>query len=98
MNKYLLCLISAVIGIAFVASCTQQQGTTATSTAPAVTNPSRTPSRTRHKAARRNPPKTEGSVEAPSPSAGESPASTPYAKTAAADGQRWTRFATSESQ
>jgi hypothetical protein len=76
MNKYVLCLITALIGMAGMASCTQKQETT-TTTAPAVTKASPTPSGTRHKAARRNPPKTEGSVEAPSPSSGESPAPTP---------------------
>jgi hypothetical protein len=77
MNKYVLCLIGAIIGMAFIASCTQQHGTTATTTAPAVTKASPTPSPKRHKSAKRNPPKTEGSVEAPSPSPAESPAPTP---------------------
>src|SRR5207249_4421757 len=65
MNKYTLCLITALIGMASIVSSCQQQGTTAT-TKPAVTAASPTPTpRARHKstgAAKRNPPKTEGSA------------------------------------
>jgi hypothetical protein len=75
MKKYIVVLISALIGVAFVASCTQQQGTTAT-TAPAAAKPTPTPPR-KHKAAKKTPPKTEGATESPSPSPAESPAPTP---------------------
>jgi len=76
MKKYIVVLISALIGVAFVASCTQQHGTTATTTAPAAAKPTPTPPR-KHKAAKKTPPKTEGATESPSPSPAESPAPTP---------------------
>jgi hypothetical protein len=70
MNKYIFCLIGAIVGMAFIASC-QQQGTT---TAPAAAKPTPTPSRTHHKT-------TGGMMQrskpAPSSSPAESPAPTP---------------------
>jgi hypothetical protein len=84
MKKYVISLIAVLIGMAFLASC-QQSGTTGTGTAAsAMAKPSPTPSKTRHYkttggAARRNPPKTEGSAETPSPAPGgfTAPAPTP---------------------
>jgi len=82
MKKHVISLIAVLIGMAFFASC-QQSGTTGTSTtASAMAKPSPTPSQTRHYkttggAARRNPPKTQGSTEAPSPAPAESTAPAP---------------------
>jgi hypothetical protein len=44
MKKYILCLLGAVVAMAFIASC-QQQGTTATTTAPAAAKASPTPTK-----------------------------------------------------
>jgi len=84
MKKNVISMIAVLIGMAFFASC-QQSGTSGTSsTAAAMAKPSPTPSQTRHYkttggAARKNPPKTEGSTEAPSPvpAGSTAPAPTP---------------------
>jgi uncharacterized lipoprotein YajG len=52
MKKYILCLLGAIVAMAFIASC-QQQGTNATTTAPAA---SPTPTKTLHKT-------TQGAVQ-----------------------------------
>jgi len=44
MKKHILCLLGAIVAIAFIASC-QQEGTKATTTAPAA---SPTPSKSLH--------------------------------------------------
>jgi hypothetical protein len=66
MKKYLLCLITVVIGMVFGISCTQQQGTTSPATAS-----------TQGGTQARNPSKTRGSVEAPSPIPGGAGATAP---------------------
>jgi len=69
MKKIVLSLITALIGIAFVASCTQQQGTTATSTTAATTKASPSPSpHKKRTTAKKKAPATEASPsESPSP-------------------------------
>jgi len=74
MNKHVFSLIAVLIGMAFFASC-QESGTTHTSSTAAMSNPSPTPAPKR--SARRNPPKTQGSTEAPSPIAAGSTAPGP---------------------
>jgi hypothetical protein len=75
MKKSVLFLITALIGIAFITSCAEKQGTTATSTtAAATTKPSRSPSPAPKKKAstKKKAPATEAS-----PSESASPAPTP---------------------
>jgi hypothetical protein len=74
MKKHILSLIAVLIGMAFLASC-EQSGTTHTSSTAATSNPSPTPAAKR--SAKKNVPKTQGSIEAPSPSPAGSTAPEP---------------------
>jgi hypothetical protein len=77
MKKIVLSLITALTGIAFIVSCTQQ-GTTGTSTTAATTkaspSPSPSPAKKKKTTAKKKAAETEAS---PSPSESASPAPTP---------------------
>jgi hypothetical protein len=76
MKKSVLSLITVLIGIAFIASCAPQQGTTATSTTAAATkSPSPSPKKKKATTKKKKAPETEAS---PSPAEGAaSPSPTP---------------------
>ena len=77
MKKSVLSLITVLIGIAFIASCAPQQGTTATSTTAAATK-SPSPSPTKKKRAATKKKKTPETEASPSPAEGAaSPSPTP---------------------
>ena len=71
MKKSVLFLITALIGIAFLTSCAEKQGTTATSTTAAATaqaSPSPSPARKKKAATKKKAAETEASpTESPSP-------------------------------
>jgi len=77
MKKHLVSLIAILIVTTFLASCEQSGTTGASTTNAAVSNPS--PTLASKKSAKRNPPKTQGSTEAPSPvpAGSTAPAPTP---------------------
>jgi len=77
MKKSVLSLITALIGIAFIASCAPQHGTTATSTTAAATK-SPSPSPTHKKRATTKKKKAPEAEASPSPAEGAaSPSPTP---------------------
>src|SRR5213592_1147852 len=67
MKKIVLSLITALIGIAFVASCTKQQGTTATTAATTKASPSPSPHKKRTTAKKKAPATEASPSESPSP-------------------------------